>query len=149
MLERFWQPPYTRRGLLDWRAVRATAARLVREYDVRPPQTQLSAGNLSGGNAQKLVLARELDAAPEVLIAAQPTRGLDINAIQYVHRRLLEQRDRGVAILLISTELEEIFNLSDRIAVLFEGRIAGIVPSERRNQHHVAQLMAGHQASAA
>jgi simple sugar transport system ATP-binding protein len=101
------------------------------------------AGKLSGGNAQKMVLARELSMRPRVLVAAQPTRGLDVSAIEYVHARLVEQRGQGVAILLISTELDEIFALSDRVAVIYEGEIIAIVPGDATYREEVGLLMAG------
>jgi simple sugar transport system ATP-binding protein len=101
------------------------------------------AGKLSGGNAQKMVLAREIALQPRFLLAAQPTRGLDISAIEYVHRTLIEQRDQGVAILLISSELDEIFSLSDRIAVLYEGRVMGIVAGGNEAMRVVGMMMAG------
>ncbi|HXW00562.1 MAG TPA: ABC transporter ATP-binding protein, partial [Anaerolineae bacterium] len=130
VLETFWQEPYTQRFFLNYKAIRQVAEWLIKLYDVRTPSIMSRAGLLSGGNAQKMVLARELSLRPHFLLAAQPTRGLDISAIEYVHRRLLEERNRGVAILLISTELDEIFALSDRIAVLYEGQIMGVVPSD-------------------
>ena len=100
-------------------------ARLIKEFDVRGGGPQTRAGGLSGGNQQKLVLAREIDRNPRVLIAAQPTRGLDVGAIEFVHRRLVAERDEGRGILLVSLELEEILSLSDRILVIYEGRIVG------------------------
>ncbi|HEX3807383.1 MAG TPA: ABC transporter ATP-binding protein [Gaiellaceae bacterium] len=117
--------PNSRRGLLNLRAMSERTRRLLEEFDVRGGTPSTPAGSLSGGNQQKVVLARELDADPQVLIAAQPTRGLDVGAIEFVHRRLVEQRDAGRAILLVSLELEEILSLSDRILVIYEGRIAG------------------------
>lgn len=127
VLQRVGKPPFTRRGWLDWSAIRREAAALVERFDVRTPTVEALAGALSGGNAQKLILARELARRPRVLLAAQPTRGLDVSAIEYVHRTLVAQRDAGVAVLLISTELDEILALSDRIAVMYEGRIVGAV----------------------
>src|SRR5581483_9209461 len=120
--------PASRRGLLNLRGMAERAQRLLREFDVRGGTPTTPAGALSGGNQQKVVLARELDADPTVLIAAQPTRGLDVGAIEFVHRRLVEQRDAGRAVLLVSLELEEILSLSDRILVMYEGRIAGEFP---------------------
>jgi simple sugar transport system ATP-binding protein len=143
VLETFWREPYTRRLFLNNRTIRQVAQRLVDRYDVRTPSIMTNAGKLSGGNAQKMVLARELSLDPQFLVAAQPTRGLDISAIEYVHRSLIEQRNQGVAILLISTELEEIFSLSDRIAVIYEGRIMGIVPGDKAYMKEVGLMMAG------
>lgn len=143
VLEKFWQEPYTHHSLLNYPAIRAAAEQLVKQFDVRTPSVMTRAGKLSGGNAQKMVLARELSLKPRFLLAAQPTRGLDISAIEYVHRTLIEQRDRGVAILLISTELDEVFTLSDRIAVLYEGQIMDIVPGGTEYMKEVGMLMAG------
>jgi simple sugar transport system ATP-binding protein len=103
----------------------ARARKLIREYDIRGGGPQTAAGSLSGGNQQKVVVAREIAAEPRVLVAAQPTRGLDVGAIEYVHRRLVEERDLGKAVLLVSLELEEIRSLSDRILVIYEGQVVG------------------------
>lgn len=143
VLETFWQEPYTHHFLLNNKAIHATARQLVEQYNIRAPSILTLAGKLSGGNAQKMVLARELSLNPRVLLAAQPTRGLDISAIEYVHRTLLKQRERGVAILLISTELEEIFALSDQIAIIYEGEIMGIVPGGKEHMKEVGLMMAG------
>ena len=115
--------PYAKFGILDRAAMQKMALERIKDYDVRTPNEQVSAANLSGGNQQKLVLARELGRDPEFLIAAQPTRGLDVGAIEFVHRRILAERDSGKGVLLISMELEEIQSLSDRILVMYEGRI--------------------------
>ncbi|MGN6799023.1 MAG: ABC transporter ATP-binding protein [Gaiellaceae bacterium] len=121
-------PPNSRRGILNLGAMLSRARRLLKEFDVRGGQPSTPAGALSGGNQQKVVLAREIDGDPKVLIAAQPTRGLDVGAIEFVHRRLVEQRDAGRAVFLVSLELEEILSLSDRILVIYEGRIVGEFP---------------------
>jgi len=121
-------PPNSRHGFLNAGAMVSRARRLLEEFDVRGGQPSTPAGALSGGNQQKVVLAREIDGDPKVLIAAQPTRGLDVGAIEFVHRRLVEQRDAGRAVLLVSLELEEILSLSDRILVIYEGRIVGEFP---------------------
>jgi simple sugar transport system ATP-binding protein len=121
-------PPNSRNGLLNLGAMTERARRLLKEFDVRGGQPTTPAGALSGGNQQKVVLAREIDADPKVLIAAQPPRGLDVGAIEFVHRRLVEQRDAGRAVFLVSLELEEILSLSDRILVIYEGRIVGEFP---------------------
>jgi general nucleoside transport system ATP-binding protein len=143
VLERFWQKPFTRWPFLDGKAIRGAAAQLVKQYDVRTPSVNTLAGNLSGGNAQKMVLGRELSLNPSFLVAAHPTRGLDISATEYLRTSLLEQRRRGVAVLLISAELEEILALSDRIAVIYEGQIVGIVPGDRAHAEEVGMMMAG------
>ena len=114
---------YNKRGLLDWRSVRRRSRELLEEYDVRPPDPDLLASSLSGGNQQKVVLARELSREPRVLVADNPTWGLDVGAIDYVHRRLLDVKHSGAAVLLLSMDLEELLKLSDRLIVLFRGRI--------------------------
>jgi simple sugar transport system ATP-binding protein len=120
--------PSSRLGFLNRRAMAERARRLLKEFDVRGGGALTSAGALSGGNQQKIVLAREIDGDPKLLLAAQPTRGLDVGAIEFVHRRLVEQRDAGRGVLLVSLELEEILSLSDRILVIYEGRIVGEFP---------------------
>jgi simple sugar transport system ATP-binding protein len=127
-LHAYRRPPNSRRGFLNLGAMAERARRLLKEFDVRGGTPTTPAAALSGGNQQKVVLAREIDGDPKVLIAAQPTRGLDVGAIEFVHGRLLEQRDAGRAIFLVSLELEEILSLSDRILVIYEGRIAGEFP---------------------
>jgi ABC-type uncharacterized transport system ATPase subunit len=127
-LHSYRSAPNSRRGILDLGAMADRARRLLTEFDVRGGRPSTPAGALSGGNQQKVVLAREIDGDPRVLIAAQPTRGLDVGAIEFVHRRLVEQRDAGRAVLLVSLELEEILSLSDRILVIYEGRIVGEFP---------------------
>jgi simple sugar transport system ATP-binding protein len=143
VLDAFYQAPFTRWGLLDRRAISTHAARLVRDYDIRTAATSTEVSKLSGGNAQKIILAREIAREPKVLIAAQPTRGLDVGATEFVHRELVRQRDRGMAILLISTELEEILSLSDRIVVLYEGRIVGELAVEDADVAELGLMMAG------
>jgi simple sugar transport system ATP-binding protein len=127
-LHGYRKPPESRRGILFPSRMIERARRLLRVFDVRGGTPQTPAGALSGGNQQKVVLAREIDVDPRVLIAAQPTRGLDVGAIEFVHRRLVEQRDAGRAVFLVSLELEEILSLSDRILVIYEGRIVGEFP---------------------
>jgi simple sugar transport system ATP-binding protein len=127
-LHSYREPPNSRSGFLNLRAMVERAKRLLREFDVRGGTPATPASALSGGNQQKVVLAREIDGNPKVLIAAQPTRGLDVGAIEFVHRRLVEQRDAGQAVLLVSLELEEILSLSDRILVIYEGKIVGEFP---------------------
>jgi general nucleoside transport system ATP-binding protein len=124
-LHDYARPPDARRGWIFPSRMVARAKRLIDDFDVRGGGPQTPAGVLSGGNQQKLVAAREIDRNPTVLIAAQPTRGLDVGAIEYLHRRLVTERDRGRAIMLVSLELEEIFSLSDRILVIYEGQIVG------------------------
>ncbi len=121
-------PPYSRYGWLYPKRLIEKARRLLQEFDVRGGRPETPASLLSGGNQQKVVLAREIDRNPKVLLAAQPTRGLDVGAIEFVHRRLVEERDEGRAILLVSLELDEILSLSDRILVIFEGKLVGEFP---------------------
>jgi general nucleoside transport system ATP-binding protein len=124
-LHDFDRPPNSRFGWLRPGRLLARAAKLVKEFDVRGGGPRTSAGSLSGGNQQKVVVAREVDGDPRVLIAAQPTRGLDVGAIEFVHKRLVEERDDGRAVLLVSLELDEVLSLADRILVMYEGRIVG------------------------
>ena len=112
--------------ILRLRAIFEFARRLVTEFDIRTPSSSTPARTLSGGNQQKIIVAREMSSQPKVLLAAQPTRGVDIGAIEFIHRRLVAQRDEGAAVLLVSAELDEIRSLSDRIAVIYEGRIVSI-----------------------
>lgn len=137
------QEPFAKNGLLNLKTISDHSDRLIKNYNVKTPSQETKAKNLSGGNIQKLVLAREISRKPHTLIAAQPTRGLDIGAAEYVHLRLLEQREEGAATLLISEDLDEIIGLSDRIAVLFEGRVMGIVDQEDATPEKLGLLMAG------
>jgi simple sugar transport system ATP-binding protein len=133
---------FLQRGLFDFKTIRNHSRALVDEYAVKTPGLDTKTRNLSGGNIQKMILARELSGTPKVLVASQPTRGVDIGAAEYIHRRLVEQRAEGTAILMISEDLDEVYALSDRIAVIYEGQIMGIVdPSATREQ--VGLLMAG------
>ena len=143
VLQRVGETPFTRRGWLDRKAIASNARAAVAAYDVRTPSVDTLAGSLSGGNAQKMVLARELARTPKVLLAAQPTRGLDVSAIEFVHRKLIEQRDAGLAVLLISTELDEVLALSDRIAVMYEGQIVGVMPAAGADVNAIGLMMAG------
>ncbi len=127
-LREYRRPGFTKMGWLSPRKMAARAKGLLRDYDVRGGDVETRAASLSGGNQQKCVIARELSADPRVLIAAQPTRGLDVGAIEFVHRRLVEERDEGRAILLASLEMEEIRSLSDRVLVIYEGRIVAEMP---------------------
>jgi len=137
------QQPYSRYGFFNFRAISRRSAELVRNFNVKTPSQETPVKNLSGGNIQKLLLARELSRQPRVLIASQPTRGLDIGATEYVHHRLLEQRAEGTAILLISEDLDEILTLSDRIAVIYEGQIMGEVITEQATAEQLGLMMAG------
>ncbi len=134
---------YTRGGLFNFGAINHHAESLIRSFNIKTPNVQTPVKNLSGGNVQKLILARELARKPAVLIAAQPTRGVDISATEYIQHVLLEQRSAGVAILLISEDLDEILALSDRIAVIYEGKIVGILDRENADVETLGLMMAG------
>jgi simple sugar transport system ATP-binding protein len=136
-------PPFSRHGVLNWAQIQRYGEHLIQDFDVKAASANIPAGWLSGGNLQKLILAREIARAPKLLIANQPTRGLDVAAIEYVHYKLLAERERGAAILLISSELDEIMALSDKIAVIYEGRIVGIVSQEEADVSDIALLMTG------
>jgi simple sugar transport system ATP-binding protein len=126
VLDVYDQPPYARRIVMKPDAVRKAAVRLVDEYDVRTQSVLTPAGTLSGGNQQKVVVARELSRPNKLLLASQPTRGLDVGSIEFVHSEIVKQRDQGVAVIIVSSELDEIYALSDRIAVMYEGKIVGM-----------------------
>ena len=130
---------------MQFNEIHAFADRLVREFDVRTPSIALPAQNLSGGNQQKVIVARELSRPIKLLIAAQPTRGLDVGSIEYIHRRLIQKRDEGCAVLLVSAELDEIMAVSDRIAVMYEGRIAGTADADKVTREDLGLLMCGSQ----
>jgi simple sugar transport system ATP-binding protein len=129
--------------LLNTDVIDERAARLVREYDVRPPNIRLAARALSGGNQQKLIVARELDIKPGLVLVAQPTRGVDIGATEFIHQKLIELRDAGAAVLLVSAELDEILSLSDRIIVIYEGRIVGEVDPRTVSEEEIGLMMTG------
>ena len=140
-LREYRRAPLSRFGWLSPKRMEQQAEPLLEQYDVRGGEPETLASSLSGGNQQKVVIARELAEEPKVTIAAQPTRGLDVGAIEFVHRRLLEQRDAGRGVLLVSLELEEIRSLSDRVLVIYEGRIvAELSPDASDEELGVAML---------
>ena len=143
ILQEHTRPPFSRGIFLDFRTIAEKSWELVRNFRVKTPSIETPTKSLSGGNIQKLILARELARDPKVLVAAQPTRGVDIGATEYIHQRLLDQRAQGTATLLISEDLDEVLALSDRIAVLYEGRIMDIVRREETNAEELGLLMAG------
>ncbi|HSB89291.1 MAG TPA: ABC transporter ATP-binding protein [Anaerolineales bacterium] len=143
MAEDHGRSPYARGIFLDFHRIASHCDDLIQGYEIKTPSRSTPLRNLSGGNIQKLILARELSRQPVVLIAAQPTRGVDIGSTEYIHRRLVEQRTRGTATLLISEDLDEIRNLSDRIAVMYEGRIMGVVGREEATVEQLGLMMAG------
>ena len=135
--------PFSRAGFLNFRAISRQSSKLIEQYNVKTPSQDTPVKNLSGGNIQKLLLARELSRQPKVVVAAQPTRGLDIGATEYVHQVLMDQRAEGIAILLISEDLDEILALSDRIIVIYEGEIMGEVDSGQTSPEELGLMMAG------
>lgn len=143
-LKTYYKAPFSRRGLLQRNHMRQHAERVIQEFDVRAGKgAQAKARSLSGGNQQKAIVGREFDMDPDLLVAVQPTRGLDVGAIEYIHGRLLEQRKRGKAVLLVSLELDEILDLSDRIAVISHGELVGVVVASDTDENEVGLMMTG------
>jgi len=143
VLKRYFLPPFCRKGLLNLGSMRSNAERLVKEYDIMAPSIRTKAKFLSGGNIQRLILARELSSAPRLLIAAHPTYGLDVGATEYIRRKLVEERDRGAAVLLVSEDLEEVLSLSDTMAVMYQGEIMGIGRPDELSMEDIGLMMAG------
>ena len=139
----YYQPPYSRRGVLEEDVIAQNAAQLIKEFDIRTPSAETAVSTLSGGNQQKVIVARELHRKVKLLITSQPTRGLDVGSIEFIHRRIIEQRDAGCAVLLVSAELDEILALSDRVAVMYKGEILDILPIEEAAREKIGLLMAG------
>jgi ABC-type uncharacterized transport system ATPase subunit len=137
------QPPFSRWIQRVFDAIRAYADKFIQEFDVRTPNQEVLVKNLSGGNQQKVIIAREIGREPDLLIAAQPTRGVDVGAIEFIHKRVIEQRDAGKAVLVISNELDEVMGLSDRILVMFHGEIVGEIPAEEATENELGLYMAG------
>lgn len=144
ILKDFFRAPYVRRGFLDRRRIEEQARGLIERFGIRTPGTNTPVSNLSGGNQQKTVVARELSRNPRLLIAMQPTRGVDVGSIENIHAQILRERELGAAILLISTELSEILALSDRILVMYKGEIKGELPGDRAEAHELGMMMAGY-----
>lgn len=143
-LQTYYQPPLARNGIINFDARRTLSDSLIDEYDIRTANlSKTIVRSMSGGNQQKAIIAREVYRSPQLLIAAQPTRGLDVGAIEYIHKKLVEERDAGKAVLLVSLEMEEVLSVSDRIAVMFEGRIVGIVDAAKTNENEIGLMMAG------
>ncbi len=142
ILDTYDKSPFASRGSLNLGEIERNANQRVEEFDVRPPAVAAAAGTLSGGNQQKVVLARELSRPLKLLIVAQPTRGLDVGSMEFVHRRIVRERDEGTAVVMVSTELDEVLGLADRIAVMYRGKIAGEVPAGT-SAEQVGMLMAG------
>jgi len=141
-----YRPPFVKRlglDVINRTPIKEKAARVIQEFDIRPTDAENPAGNLSGGNQQKVIVAREMDQDPKLLIAAQPTRGIDVGSIEFIHRRLIQARDALKAVLLVSADLEEILSISDRIAVMYEGQIVGILNPEEASEERLGQMMTG------
>jgi len=145
VLQRYFEPEFTNKaGFLRFKNIRANAERLIEQYDVRSGQGPITISrSMSGGNQQKAIIAREIDKNPEVLIAVQPTRGLDVGAIEYIHKQLVAQRDAGKAVLLVSLELDEVMDVPDRILVMYEGEIVGEFDPKTTSQEELGLYMAG------
>lgn len=144
VLQTYYQEPFSKRGLLNKEEIAKYTDRLIGEFDVRSGQGAITpVRSMSGGNQQKAIIAREVDRSPSLLIASQPTRGLDVGAIEYIHSRLVEERDKGKAVLLVSFELDEILNVSDRVGVIYEGTIVDVENTENTNENKLGLLMAG------
>ena len=144
VLQRYWQPEFQKGGFIKSKAVREYSDRLIEEYDVRSGQGSITiARSMSGGNQQKAIIAREIDKDPDLLVAVQPTRGLDVGAIEFIHKQLVAQRDAGKGVLLVSLELDEVMNVSDRILVMYEGEIVGEFDPKKVTVEELGLYMAG------
>lgn len=143
-LQTYFEEPLSSKGILQPEAIREHSDNLIELFDVRSGQGSITqARSMSGGNQQKAIIAREVERSPKLLIAAQPTRGLDVGAIEYIHKRLVEERDKGRAVLLMSLEMEEVLSVSDRIAIIYEGEIVGIVNAKDTDENELGLMMAG------
>ena len=144
VLQRYFEPEFDRFGFLRRRNIRKYADRLIEQYDVRSGQGAVTpARSMSGGNQQKAIIAREIDRNPSLLVAVQPTRGLDVGAIEYIHKQIVAQRDAGKAVLLVSLEMDEVLDVSDRILVMYEGEIVGELDPKKTNPEEIGLYMAG------
>jgi general nucleoside transport system ATP-binding protein len=143
MLCTYYQQPFARGVSLQQKTIFENANALVKQYDVRTPSINVSASALSGGNQQKVIVAREFSRPIQLLIASQPTRGLDVGSIEYIHNQIIKKRDEGTGVLLVSSELDEILALSDRIAVMYKGQIMDILDAKNAGKENLGLLMAG------
>ena len=144
VLQKYKEPQFQNHGFIKFDEVRKYANRLIQEFDVRSGQGPITvARSMSGGNQQKAIIARELDRDEPLLVAVQPTRGLDVGAIEYIHSKIVEERDQGHAVLLVSLELEEVMGLSDRILVMYEGEIVGEVDPKKTTPEELGLYMSG------
>jgi simple sugar transport system ATP-binding protein len=143
ILNTYHLEPYSSKGVLNRNAIAQAAEQAVRDFDVRTPSIDTDIATLSGGNQQKVIVAREFSRNVKLVIAAQPTRGLDVGSIEYIHKRIVEQRDAGAAVLIVSTELDEVLALGDRVAVMYEGKVVGILDAKDATRERVGLLMGG------
>ena len=143
VLNDFDREPFAHRLVRSLRAVWENAVRVIKAFDIRAESPGQPLGSLSGGNQQKVVVARELDGDPRLLVASQPTRGVDVGSIEFIHRQIVERRDHGLAVLLVSSELEEILSLADRVAVMYRGRLVAVLDGQAIEPDRIGLLMAG------
>ena len=144
VLQRYFEPEFNKTGFLRRKNIREYAEKLIEQYDIRSGQGPITtARSMSGGNQQKAIIAREIDKSPALLIAVQPTRGLDVGAIEYIHKQIVEQRNRGKAVLLVSLEMDEVLDVSDRILVMYEGEIVGELNPKTTTPEEMGLYMAG------
>lgn len=144
ILQNYYKSPYSKNGILQRGEIKKNSEKLIAEFDVRSGQgPKTIVRSMSGGNQQKAIIAREISNSPDLMVVAQPTRGLDVGAIEYIHKRIIEERDKGRAVMLFSLELDEILNLADRIAVIYGGKIVGIVNAKETNENEIGLMMAG------
>ncbi len=144
VLQEYFLEPYSQNGIINKAEVRKESERLIETFDIRSGQGSITqARSMSGGNQQKAIIAREVSRSPKFLIAAQPTRGLDVGAIEYIHQRLVAERDNGKAVLLVSLEMEEVINVSDKINIIYEGEIVGVVDSKEADENEMGLMMSG------
>ncbi len=144
VLQTYYKEPYSKKGLLNKESIRKKAEQIINEFDVRSSSgVDTVVRSMSGGNQQKAIIGREIDRHSDLIIAVQPTRGLDVGAISYIHKRLIEARDNGAAVLLVSLELDEVMDLSDRIAVMYEGEIVGTVDADKTDENELGLMMSG------
>ncbi|WP_027631588.1 ABC transporter ATP-binding protein [Clostridium hydrogeniformans] len=143
VLGNHYKSPFAKGIIMNYNKIREYAKKLIKDYDVRTPNEDVMASALSGGNQQKMIIAREIEKNPEVILAAQPTRGIDVGAIEYIHKRLVEERDKGRGILLVSLELDEVLALADKIAVIYDGKIVDVLDRKDATEQKLGILMAG------
>jgi len=139
----YYKEPFAKGVILQYPVILENAEKLIEDFDIRTPSAFTPVGSLSGGNQQKVIIARELSRPIKFLVASQPTRGLDVGSIEYIHKCIIQKRDEGCGVLLVSPELDEIMELSDRVAVMYRGRIIAIVPNKGITKEYIGLLMAG------